>query len=488
MPLPVIGARQLRFLVFCLLLSPPALAQLDPQTKQLSRDIFQQLIEINTTDSVGSTTVAAKAMAQRLLDAGFPKEDVVVLGPNDRKGNLVARIHGTGVAKPILFLGHLDVVEALRSDWTTDPFQFVEKDGYFYGRGTQDTKDTDAALVTAFIFLKKQGFKPDRDLILALTADEEGGKSNGVDWLLKNHRDLIEAEFAINSDAGGVDTLHGKPLSFNVAATEKLYADFQLMATNPGGHSSLPVPDNAIYYIADALIRVQAHLFPFELNPITRDYFNSMSSLESGQKAADMKAILETPPSAEAIARLSMIPKYNATMRTTCVATRLAAGVANNALPQTASANINCRILPSHSREEIRRQLVKIVGNPKVTVRYVNDMGEVVETASETKGVPPTELQPAVIQPLEKLVTQMWPGTPVVSAMETGASDGKYTNAAGLPTYGINGMAIDIDDVREHGNDERLAVDSYYRGVEFYYRYIQLLAGGERHSSQMGAS
>jgi acetylornithine deacetylase/succinyl-diaminopimelate desuccinylase-like protein len=413
---------------------------------------------------------------------------VVVLGPNDRKGNMVARIHGTGAAKPILFLGHLDVVEAARSDWTTDPFQFVEKDGYFYGRGTQDTKDTDAAFVTAFILLKKQGFKPDRDLILALTADEEGGKSNGVDWLLKNHRDLIEAEFVINSDAGGVDTLHGKPLSFNVAATEKLYADFQLMATNPGGHSSLPVPDNAIYHIADALVRVQAHTFPFELNPITRDYFARMSSLESGQKAADMKAILQTPPSVEAIERLSAIPKYNATMRTTCVATRLAAGVANNALPQTATANINCRILPSHSREEIRRQLIEIVGNPKVTVRYVNDMGEVVEAASDAKGAPPTELQPGVIQPLEKLVAQMWPGTPVIPAMETGASDGKYTNAAGLPTYGINGIAIDIDDVREHGNDERLAVDSYYRGVEFYYRYIQLLAGGERHSSQMGAS
>ena len=209
MPLVVAGAGRLRFLAFCLLLSavtvPAALAQLDPQTKQLSRDIFQQLIEINTTDSVGSTTVAANAMAQRLLDAGFPKEDVLVLGPNDRKGNLVARIHGTGAAKPILFIGHLDVVEALRSDWTTDPFQFVEKDGYFYGRGTQDMKESDAILVTTFIRLKKEGFKPDRDLILALTADEEGGKSNGVDWLLKNHRDLIDAAFVLNSDAGGVD-------------------------------------------------------------------------------------------------------------------------------------------------------------------------------------------------------------------------------------------------------------------------------------------
>ena len=260
-----------RFLVFCVLLSAatvPALAQLDPQTKQLSRDIFQQLIEINTTDSVGSTTVAANAMAQRLLDAGFPKEDVVVLGPNDRKGNLVARLHGTGAAKPILLIGHLDVVEALRSDWTTDPFQFVEKDGYFFGRGTQDMKESDAVLVTTFIRFKKSGFKPDRDLILALTADEEGGKSNGVDWLLKNHRDLVDAAFVLNSDSGGVDTNHGKPVSFNVEATEKLYGDYELTATSSGGHSSQPAPDNAIYHIADALTRLQAYTFPFELNPV----------------------------------------------------------------------------------------------------------------------------------------------------------------------------------------------------------------------------
>jgi acetylornithine deacetylase/succinyl-diaminopimelate desuccinylase-like protein len=260
-------AQRLRFLAFCLLLSTaslPARAQLDPATKQLSHDIFQQLIEINTTDSVGSTTVAANAMAKRLLDAGFAKEDVVVLGPNDRKGNLVARIHGTGSAKPILLIGHLDVVEALRSDWTTDPFQFVEKDGYYYGRGTQDIKEGDAIFITTFIRLKKEGYKPDRDIILALTADEEGGKSNGVDWLLKNHRDLIDAAFVLNTDAGGVDMVNGKPISFNVEATEKLYADYQLTATSAGGHSSLPVPDNAIYHITDALTRLQAYTFPFD--------------------------------------------------------------------------------------------------------------------------------------------------------------------------------------------------------------------------------
>src|ERR1700722_5000386 len=457
----------------------PTHAQIDEATKQLSHDIFKQLIEINTTDSVGSTTVAAKAMAKRLRDAGFPATDIFLGGPNDRKGNLVARLHGTGAHKPILFICHLDVVEARREDWTLDPFQFIEKDGYFYGRGTGDIKDGDAILVTTFIRLKQEGYKPNRDLILALTADEEGGKSNGVDWLLKNHRDLVEAAFVLNADSGGVDLEHGKPVSFNVEATEKLYGDYQLMATNPGGHSSLPVPDNAIYHVADALTRLQAYTFPFELNPVTRAYFARMAGLEAGQTAADMKAILKLPPNATAIARLSTIPKYNSTVRTTCVATRLAGGHANNALPQSATANVNCRILPGHSREETRQQLIAIFHDPRLVVRYVTDGGEVFEKASDAKGVPPTDLRPEVMQPLSKLVAQMWPGFPVIPVMETGASDGKYTSEAGMPTYGINGIAIDVDDVRAHGKDERVGVDSYYRGVEFYYRFAALLGGGK---------
>jgi acetylornithine deacetylase/succinyl-diaminopimelate desuccinylase-like protein len=482
MPLVVVGARRLRLFVFLSVLAAatvPALTQVDPQTKKLSRDIFQQLIEINTTDSVGSTTVAAKAMAQRLLDAGFAKEDVLVLGPNDRKGNLVARIHGTGSAKPILFIGHLDVVEARRSDWSTDPFQFVEKDGYFYGRGTQDMKESDAVLVTTFIRLKQEGFKPDRDLILALTADEEGGASNGVDWLLRNHRDLIDAAFVLNSDSGGVDLENGKPLSFDVEAEEKLYADYQLTATSPGGHSSLPVPDNPVYHIADALTRLQAYQFPFELNAVTRAYFERMSSLESGGTSADMKGVLQNQPDAGAIERLSAIPKYNAIMRTTCVATRLSGGHANNALPQSAEAIVNCRILPGHSAVEIRQQLVHILNEPKVSVRYVTNAGEVQDTASDVKAVPPMVLQPEVMQPLEKLVARMWPGIPVIPEMEAGASDGKITSEAGLPTYGLNGIAIDINDVRAHGKDERVAVDSYYQGVEFYYRFAKMLSGGK---------
>jgi acetylornithine deacetylase/succinyl-diaminopimelate desuccinylase-like protein len=277
-----------------------------------------------------------------------------------------------------------------------------------------------------------------------------------------------------------VDLEHGKPITFNVEATEKLYGDYQLTVTNPGGHSSLPGPENAIYHIADALTRLQAHTFPFALNPVTRAYFSRMSELESGQTAADMKGILKNPPSPQAMKHLSAVPKYNATLRTTCVATRLSGGHANNALPQTASANVNCRILPSYSREEIRLQLIQIVHDPKVSVRYVNDTGEVRDAAPESKGVPPTELQPEVMKPLAKVVAEMWPGVPVVPVMETGASDGKYTSEAGLPTYGINGIAIDIGDVRAHGRDERVGVDSYYRGVEFYDRYIKMLAGGKQ--------
>ena len=327
----------------------PATAQIDSATKSLARDIFQQLIEINTTDSVGSTTVAAEAMAKRLRDAGFPDSDVVVMGPNERKGNMVARLHGTGKHKPVLLIGHLDVVEASREDWTTDPFKFTEKDGYFYGRGTQDMKESDAIMVTTLIRMKQEGFKPDRDIILALTADEEGGKSNGVDWLLKNHRDLVDAEFVLNPDGGGIDTEHGKAVDMTVDASEKLYSDYQLVATNKGGHSSLPVPDNAIYHLSDALVKLQHYSFPFELNEVTRAYFKRMSELETGPTGKEMKAILTTPPDSESVTKLSRDPLYNSTMRTTCVATRLTAGHANNALPQMAQANVNCRILDRKS-------------------------------------------------------------------------------------------------------------------------------------------
>jgi acetylornithine deacetylase/succinyl-diaminopimelate desuccinylase-like protein len=452
---------------------------LDATSRQLSRDVFQQLIEINTTDSIGSTTLAAETTRKRLLDAGFPAEDVVVLGPNERKGNMVARYRGRpGSAKrPLLIIGHLDVVEAKREDWTTDPFVFTEKDGYFYGRGTQDMKESDAASVTTFIRLKREGFVPDRDIILALTADEEGGKSNGVDWLLKNHLNLVDAGIVLNADAGGLNTDKGKPVNLGVEATEKLYADYQLTVTNAGGHSSLPKKDNAIYHLADALARLQAYDFPVDLNVVTRGYFEVMAKIEKGQLAADMLGVLKTPPDPAAVARLSESALYNSTMRTTCVATMVEAGHARNALPQRAVANVNCRILPGHTPAEVRAELTKVFADPKVEVQLVNNAGALSDRDENEMSVTPPPLNEEVFGALRSVVGQMWPGLPIVPEMETGASDSKITMAAGMPSYGFSGMGIDGDDVRAHGRDERIRVESFYTGVEFDYLYLKALTG-----------
>jgi acetylornithine deacetylase/succinyl-diaminopimelate desuccinylase-like protein len=323
--------------------------------------------------------------------------------------------------------------------------------------------------------LKREGYQPNRDIILALTADEEGGKSNGVEWLLKNHRDLVDAAYALNPDAGGVTTVKGKPLNVDVEANEKLYADFELDATNPGGHSSLPVPDNAIYHIADVLSRLEHAPFPVELNPITRAYFERRAALESGQIASDMKAIQRTPPDQNAIARLSMDPRFNSLLRTTCVATRLSGGHANNALPQQAQAIVNCRILPGHSMEEIREDLVRTFADPKITVKYIDNAYNVSDRAPDTKAFAPVLPPAEVMQPLERVTDSMWPSAPVIPEMETGASDSVYTIAAGIPSYGVSGVALDQDDVRAHGKDERVRISSFYDGVEFYYRYLKAL-------------
>jgi acetylornithine deacetylase/succinyl-diaminopimelate desuccinylase-like protein len=463
--------------IFCALCAQYVCAAPDTDaiTRKNAHDIFKQLIEINTTDSVGSTTVAAQAMAQRLLDAGFARADVVVLGPNDRKGNMVARYRGKpgSKLKPILIIGHLDVVEAQRQDWTTDPFQFVEKDGYYYGRGTQDMKESDAIAVTDFIRMKKEGFVPDRDIILALTADEEGGKSNGVAWLLENHRELIDAEYALNPDSGQVRP--DKPLVVGFEATEKLYADYQVLATNPGGHSSLPTPDNAIYHIADALTVLQKSPFPFELNPVTREYFAQMAKIESGQTAADMRAILATPPDPKAIERLSRDTHSNSIMRTTCVATMLSGGHAANALPGRAEANVNCRIFPGHSQEEIRSSLVKLFNDPKLTVRYRGDNGELMDHGSDRKAMAPPPLRDDVMNSLRRVAEKLWPGATVLPIMEAGASDSIHTMNAGIPSYGISGVAIEREDDRAHGRDERVRIDAYYTGVEFYYLFLKAL-------------
>ena len=461
------------FFGLCVLSYGQAVSDADQASRKLAHDIFKQLIEINTTDSVGSVTAASEAMAQRFREAGFADSDIQVIGPNDRKKNCVVRLHGSGKHKPVLLIGHEDVVEAHREDWTTDPFQFVEKDGYFYGRGTTDMKDGDAIMSATLIRMKKEGYVPSRDIILALTADEEGGTSNGVDWLVKNRRDLVDAEFVLNHDGGGVLMDHGKPVMMEVDATEKLYGDYVLTATNPGGHSSLPVPDNAIYELSDALVRLSRFQFPFELNNITRAYYEEMAKREQGQRGPDMKAILKTPPDLDAAARLSKDPIDNSTLHTTCVATRLNGGHANNALPQRAQANVNCRIEPGHSLEEIRLALEKAVADPKIKVQFRENNGQLLDHGSDRHSYEPPPPREEVFGPLHKIVAVMWPGIPVPPAMSTGASDGVYTNATGMPTYAVSGVAYDRDDIRAHGKDERERVDSFYRGVDFYYLFLK---------------
>jgi len=467
--------RPLLLLLCAALFAPVADAQTDNATQQLAHDIFKQLIEINTTDSVGNVTIAAEATAQLFRDAGFAEADIRVLGPNDRKKNLVVRLHGAGKHKPVLLIGHLDVVEAKREDWTTDPFQFVEKDGYFYGRGTQDMKDGDAIMVATLIRMKKENFVPDRDIILALTADEEGGKSNGVDWLLKNHRELIDAEFVVNTDDLTVWTVQGKAIEVEIVASEKIYSDYQLVVTDAGGHSSLPKPQNAIYELSNALVRLQNYKFPLEFNEVTRAYYDRLSKTETGQRAADMRAILKEPPDQDAVARLSQDVNDNATLHTTCVATRVNAGHANNALPQRAEAIVNCRILPGHTKQEIRETLVRVLDDPAIAVHYMSDSFTPSETVPTNPVFTPHPLRSDVLNAVEKLSGEMWPGTPVIPTMARGASDGIYTSAAGMPTYIVAGVAVDRDDDREHGRDERIGTESFYRGLDFWYRFLKML-------------
>ena len=453
--------------------------QVDPAASSEARDVLKQLIEINTTDTPeGNVTTAAEAMAKRLRDGGFAASDIQLLGPNDHKHNLVVRLRGTGAHKPVLMIGHLDVVDAHAEDWSTDPFKFVETDGYFYGRGAEDMKDGDAIMVTTLLRLKKEGFRPNRDLILALTADEESGSANGVDWLLKNHRDLIDAEFVLNHDGDSVETEHGKAIFYELDASEKVYGDFLLSATNRGGHSSLPRPDNAIYELMNGLTRLAKYEFPFELNSVTRAYFEQLSKTVGGERAHDMQAILTVPPDPAAVERLSRDPTDNSLMHTTCVATRLSGGHGNNALPQRAQAVVNCRILPGHSPEEVRQSLVQVIADPNMTVQYIGDDGKTIsDTAPDKRGYPPPPLREDVMRPLRVLVAAFWPNTPIVPAMSTGASDGVYTSAAGMPTYQVTGIAVERGDERAHGRDERVGVDSFYRGNEFYYRFIKALTG-----------
>lgn len=434
----------------------------------LAREIYKELIEINTTDTpAGNVTKAAEAMAARLKAAGFADSDVRILGPDPRKGNLIARLKGSGKKRPLLLLAHLDVVEAKREDWSVDPFTFLEKDGYFYGRGTSDDKAMAAHFVANMIRLKREGVTLDRDLILALTADEEGGNFNGVDWLVKNHRGLIDAEFAINEGGGG-SMRKGKYLTNEVQASEKVYQDFRLEVKNAGGHSSLPIKDNAIYHLAAALTRLQAYEFPVALNEVTRTYFERSAEVESDPAvAADMRAVAKPDTDMAAAARLSArLPYFNSLMRTTCVATLLEGGHATNALPQLARANVNCRILPGALPSAVRDTLIKVLADPAITVSFV----------AEARPSKPSPLRPDVMGVVESLTKQMYPGAVVVPVMSTGATDGLYLRNGEIPTYGIDGTFGDMEDVRAHGRDERVGVKQFYEGLEFQYRLITALA------------
>jgi len=440
----------------------------------LARDMLAQLIAINTTDTPrGNVTTAAEAMAQRLRIAGFPPEDIWVFGPSERKKNLVVRLRGAREHKPLLLIGHLDVVEARREDWSTDPFQLIEKDGDFYGRGTLDMKGPNAIMLASLVRLRQEGFRPARDIILALTADEEGGGANGVQWLLQHHRELIDAQFVLSGDDYSVLTENGKPLFFKLVASEKVYADFELRVINKGGHSSVPVPDNAIYSLTRGLDRLAIYEFPFELNAVTREYYRRRADLESGQRSADMRAILRDPPDGQALERLSRDPVERSITRTTCVATRLDAGHANNALPQRAQAVVNCRILPGHSPEEVRQRLVQVLADPAITVGYLASDGTRLDTAPAERGFAPPPLLPEMLNPLDQLVAETWPGLKVIPYMSAGASDATHTSAAGLPTYTFSPLSVDPNDDREHGRDERISVASFYQANEFFYRYLR---------------
>lgn len=444
-------------------------------SNKLAHDIYKQLIEINTTDSVGNVTSAAEAMAKRFRDVGFPAADVLLLGPTDTKKNLIVRLRGSGEQKPVLLLGHLDVVEAPREDWATDPFQLVEKGGNFYGRGTLDMKNGDAIMVATLIGMKQAGFRPARDIILALTAGEESGIANGAQWLFANHRELVDAEFVLNQDDWSIPTEHGKAIVFNLTASEKLYADYQLTVTNAGGHSSEPEPDNAIYTLTAGLNRLAAYHFPFELNAVTRAYYERRAVLESGQRAADMRAIVQNPPDPQAIRRLSESKWDRAITHTTCVATRLEAGHANNALPQRAAAVVNCRILPGHSAEQVRQQLVRVLANPQITVRYLAADGQVAPIAPSAGALPPSPLRPDVLEPLQRIAQEIWPQIQVIPFMEVGGSDAVWSMAAGLPTYTFGAVTFDPDDDRAHGRDEYLSVEAFYKDNEFFARYLRAI-------------
>ncbi len=438
--------------------------------QQIAREIYEELVEINTGVTTGNVTTAAVAMAKRFRDAGVPEADIVVGGPRPEKHNVVARIRGRSSArKPILLLAHLDVVEALKSDWSPDldPFVFTERDGYYYGRGTADDKAMAAIFVANVFRMRREGYVPDRDIIIALTADEESGPANGVDWLLKNHRDKVDAALVINEGGGGV-LRDGKPLFHGVQATEKVTTNFTLRATNRGGHSSVPRADNAITALADALSKVGRHQFPIQLNEVTRAFFSRTAELETPEMGRVMKALVANPQDAAAAAVVTRDPRYNAMLRTVCVATMLNGGHATNALPQLAEANINCRLYPTDTATRVRDELARVIADTAVQVII----------RSQRPAAPPSPLLPEVMEPVTRITKELFGDIPVIPTMSTGATDSRFFRALGIPAFGVSGLFSDPTvDARAHGKDERMRVQSFYEGQEFLYRLTKALAG-----------
>ena len=440
-------------------------ATLPPEAEQrLALEIYKQMVEIRSGFTTGSTTPVVEAVAARLKAAGFPASDIFTGGANPKKGNLVVRYHGTGKRAPVLLLAHTDVVEAKREDWTTDPFQFIEKDGYFYGRGTADDKAQAAVWVANLIRYKREGYRPDRDIIVALTADEEGGGPfNGVDWLIKNHKDLIAADFALNEGGRG-EMLEGKRISNNLQAAEKWYVDFRLEVHNKGGHSSQPVPDNAIYHLAGGLQKLGQFAFPMKVNEVTKAYFTQMAKLEKGALAEDLaKAGSGDQAAMERIAARS--PQWNSMLRTTCVATQLEGGHARNALPQLAAANVNCRVMPDDSLDYVKTTLQRVMADDQVAIA--------VDNAEEN--APGSPLRADILKAMNRVTDTMWPGVMVLPFMSTGATDGRSLRSAGIPTYGVQGFFQDRNDNRSHGRDERMMVRSFYEGQTFLYELVKEL-------------
>jgi acetylornithine deacetylase/succinyl-diaminopimelate desuccinylase-like protein len=434
--------------------------------EQLARDLLRELVEINTTESVGSSARAAQAMAARLKAAGFPDSDVVVVEHAPRKGNLIARLRGRDPSKkPILLLSHLDVVEANKDDWTLPPFQFIEKDGTFFGRGVADDKDEGAIGIANLIRMKTEGYLPDRDIVVALTADEEGGPQNGVEWILANRPELLRAEFVFNEGGGG-RVAGGKRVSHDVQASEKKVLNLQLEATNPGGHSSMPLKNNAITHLAQALVRIGGFDFPVRLNEVTRAYFTRAASLVDSPVASAMRSIVADERNVEAARVLSADPRYNSMLRTTCVATMLDGGHARNALPQRARATVNCRILPDETATSVIRTLEGLIADTAVRLAALG----------ETRDSPPSPLSATLMREVERISNAMWPGVPVVPVMSTGATDGIYLRNAGIPTYGVSGLFY--SDTNSHGMNERISAEGFYQGLEFMYRLVKSLTGG----------